>query len=166
MARVSAGAQAATDRAVVCLMDKKPEEALDAINASRTTVLPNALNLQRRVLSARALSALGRYDAGLEMIGADTSPDAQDVRAEVAWKQKSWASAAAIIEKTLGERFKKPGPLSADEEGKVLRAGVAYSLAGDDVALQRLQSRYGGFIDQARNPQALRVALSGIGDGH
>ncbi len=100
------------------------------------------------------------------MIGADTSPDAQDVRAEVAWKQKSWASAAAIIEKTLGERFKKPGPLSADEEGKVLRAGVAYSLAGDDAALQRLQSRYGGFIDQARNPEALRVALTGISDGH
>jgi tetratricopeptide (TPR) repeat protein len=158
-------AQVATDLALVYLMDKRPEDALNAINASRTTVLPNALNLQRRVISARALGALGRYDAGLEMLGSDTSPDAQDVRAEIAWKQKAWSQAAAILEKSLGERFKKPGPLSADEEGKVLRAGVAYTLAGDDAALTRLQSRYDDFIDQARNPEALRVALSGIGDG-
>src|SRR5258706_16465843 len=66
-------AQVATDLAVVYLMDRKPEEALNAINASRTTVLPNALNLQRRIISARALGALGRYDAGLEMLGTDAS---------------------------------------------------------------------------------------------
>jgi len=55
--------------------------------------------------------------------------------------------------------------LSGDEEGKLLRAGVAYSLAGDEAALARLDGRYKGFYDGARNPDALRVALSGLPSG-
>jgi tetratricopeptide (TPR) repeat protein len=158
-------AQVATDLALVYLMDKKPEQALDAINASRTTVLPTAMNLQRRVISARALTALGRYDAALEMLGSDNSPDALDARAEISWRQKSWAQAAAQIERMLGDRWKQPGPLTADEEGKLLRAGVALTLAGDDAGLARLRQRWAGFEDQAHNPEALKVALSGLGDG-
>ena len=46
-------------------------DALDAINGSRTTILPNALNLTRRILTARALTGLGRYDDALEMVGND-----------------------------------------------------------------------------------------------
>ncbi|MCA6249670.1 MAG: hypothetical protein IM647_08840 [Phenylobacterium sp.] len=55
--------------------------------------------------------------------------------------------------------------MTSDEEGKLLRAGIAYSLAGDDAALTRLRTRYAGFIDQARNPDALRVGLTGLDSG-
>jgi tetratricopeptide (TPR) repeat protein len=158
-------AQVATDLAVIYLMDRKPEDALDVINASRTTVLPNALNLQRRIVAARALTALGQYDAALEMLGSDATPDGVDARAEVVWKQKAWPQAGALFEKLLGDRYKTAGPLSADQEGKLLRAAVAYSLAGDDISLGRLRTQYAGFIDGARNPEALRVALSGMNDG-
>jgi hypothetical protein len=43
----------------------------------------------------------------------------------------------------------------------LLRAGIAYSLAGDDAALARIRSRFGGFVDQAKAADALRVALAG-----
>ena len=158
-------AQVATDLAVIFLMDRKPEDALDAINASRTTVLPNALNLQRRIIAARALTALGQYDTALEMLGPDKSPDGVDARAEVVWKQKAWPQAGSLFEQMLGDRYKTPGPLTADQEGKLLRAAVAYSLSGDDVSLARLRTEYAGFIEGARNPDALKVALSGMNDG-
>jgi hypothetical protein len=158
-------AQVATDLAIIDLMDQKPEDALDAINASRTTVLPGAMNLQRRVIAARALIGLGRYDAALEMLGNDASPDAVDARAEAVWKAKTWAAAGALFEKLLGDRFKTAGPLSAEDEGKLLRAAVAYSLAADDVSLARLRDRWSGFVDGSRDPDALRVALSGMNDG-
>jgi hypothetical protein len=46
-----------------------------------------------------------------------------------------------------------------------LRAGVAYSLAGDDPSLNRMEGRYRGFLDQSHNPAALRIALSGMSSG-
>jgi len=154
-------AQVATDLAVIYLMDRKPEPALEAINASRSAVLPAALTAERRVVEARAWSALGRYDSALEILDKDVSKDAQELRAEITWKQRNWSAAAPLFEKALGERFKRPEPLSSDEEGKLLRAGVAYSLAGDAGSLARLQQRYQGFFEQAHNPEALRIALSG-----
>ena len=158
-------AQVATDLAVIYLMDRKPEQALQAINGSRTTVLPTALNAERRLVEGRALMGLGRYDHALEVIERDTSREGQDLRAEVFWKQKNWDASAGLFEKSLGDRWKAGGPLSAEDEGKLLRTGVAYSLSGNEAALTRLQQRYGGFYDQARNPEALRVALSGVQSG-
>jgi tetratricopeptide (TPR) repeat protein len=161
-----ARAQVATDLAVIYLMDKKPEQAIEAINSSRTTVLPTALNAERRLIEARAWAGVGKYDSALEILGKDNSKDAGEVRAEITWKSRDWAKAGPLFEKALGERWKDPAPLSSDEEGKLLRAGVAYSLAGDDAALARLTSQYQRFIDQSHNPDALRIALTGVSTNH
>ncbi|ODT88692.1 endoglucanase [Phenylobacterium sp. SCN 70-31] len=158
-------AQVATDLAVIYLMDRKPEQALAAINGSRTTILPTALNTERRLVEARAWTSLGRYENALEIIERDTGKEAADLRAEILWKQKDWAAAGPLYEKSLGERWKIDTQLSSDEEGRLLRAGVAYSLAGDDAALARLQQRYQGFYEKANNPEALRIALSGLPTG-
>jgi len=158
-------AQVSTDLAVIYLMDRKPEQALQAINASRTTVLPTALNAERRLIEARAWTGLGKYDSALEILGADASKDGTDLRSEITWKQKNWAVAGPLFEKSLGDRWKNPTQLSSDEEGRLLRAGVAYSLAGDEAALNRLQQRYQGFYEKANNPDALRIALSGVPSG-
>jgi tetratricopeptide (TPR) repeat protein len=158
-------AQVATDLAVIYLMDRKPEQALQAINSSRTTILPSAMNAERRLIEARAWTAVGRYDGALEIIERDLSREAQELRAEITWKQKNWAAAGPLFEKSLGDRWKNSAALTSDEEGRLLRAGVAYSLAGDEVALARLEAQYRGFYDQAHNPEALRVALTGVPTG-
>jgi hypothetical protein len=159
-----ASAQVATDLALVQLMDRRPQDALKALRDSRTTVLPPALNAERRVLEARALAAIGRLEHALEVIQNDASVDAQDVRAEIAWKAARWPEAGPAFERALGDRWRSRAPLTALEESRLLRAGAAYSLAGDAAALKRLQGRYGPLIDTARAPDALRVALAG-GEG-
>ncbi|WP_411286631.1 endoglucanase [Phenylobacterium sp.] len=158
-------AQVATDLAVIYLMDRKPEAAIQAINSSRTTILPTALNAERRLIEARAWAGIGRHESALEIIERDPSGEARDLRSEITWKQKNWAASGPLFEKALGDRFKNPAPLTSDEEAKLLRAGVAYSLAGDDAALARLQGQYQGFYGKANNPEALRVALSGAPTG-
>ncbi|MCR5874911.1 endoglucanase [Phenylobacterium sp. J426] len=160
-----AKAQVSTDLALIYLMDRKPEAAIQAINASRTTVLPTALNNERRLIEARAWAAVGRHENALEIIERDASREAQELRAEITWKQKNWAAAGPLFEKSLSERWKNPDALTAEEEGKLLRAGVAYSLAGDDASLQRLERQYAGFYEKANNPEALRIALSGEPSG-
>ncbi|MET0294713.1 MAG: endoglucanase, partial [Phenylobacterium sp.] len=158
-------AQVATDLALIQLMDRKPEQALAAINASRTTVLPAALNAERRLIEGRALMQLGRFDQALEVIERENSGEAYDLRAEIMWREKNWPGAGAAFERSLGERWKNPSALSADEEGRLLRAGVAYSLAQDTASLNRLEGRWSGFYASARNPEALRVALTGASAG-
>jgi tetratricopeptide (TPR) repeat protein len=158
-------AQVATDLAVIYLMDRKPEKALEAINTSRTTILPSALSAERRLVEARAWSALGRHGNALEIIERDTGKDADDLRAEILWKQKDWATAGPLYEKSLGERWKTSTQLTSDEEGRLLRAGVAYSLSGDEAALARLEERYAPYFEKANNPEALRIALTGAVSG-
>jgi hypothetical protein len=95
----------------------------------------------------------------MEIIGADSSPDAVAVKAEIYWKQGEWALAASALERSLG----RPGmALSAGEEARLLKAATAYSLAGDERALSRLRGRYTPLLNTARQPDALRVALSGM----
>src|SRR5690606_8548342 len=102
-----AKAQVATDLAAVYLMNHQPQQALQALWSSRTTLLPTAMNAERRALEARALAELGRYEHALELRGDDRSEAAQDVRAEVLWKQQKWAEAAAMYERRLGERWRQ-----------------------------------------------------------
>ncbi len=154
-------AEVATDLAMIYLMNRRAEQALIAINSSRTTLLPNALNGERRVVEARALMQLGRYDHALEVLGRDTGPEAAEVRAEAAWKQRDWANAGKLIEARLGERWRSTAPLTPEEETKLLRAGAAYSLAEDDAGLARLRTRYAALTEGARSPDAMQVALSG-----
>lgn len=155
-------AQVATDLAWIYLMNKQPESALQAINDTRTTILPPALNAERRMATARAYMGLGRFDAALDMVETDNSKDSQEIRADIAWKQRTWPQAGALYEKALGDRWKGQGGLSPSDEARLLRSSVAYSLADDDVSLGRLRQRYGGFVEGANNPDGLRVALSGM----
>lgn len=158
-----AQAQVATDLALIYLMDRRPEDALNAINASRTTIVPNDLRSERRLVSGRALMALGRYDAALEMIDLEHTGDADDLRAEIDWKQRAWAKVGPDFENRLGDRWKtKDKPLTAAEEAKLLRASIGYSLASDQASLARLRERYSGFVDGAHIPDALRIGLAGV----
>ena len=157
----AAKAQVATDLATLYLMDRKPEAAIEALNTSRTTVLPKELQDQRRMIEARAWLDLNQNDHALELVGKDPSADADSVRAEVAWRMRNWVQAGGLLEKALGDRWKKPEALSAEQEAMLLRAGIAYSMAGDDAGLDRLRAHFNGFVDQARSADALRVALAG-----
>jgi tetratricopeptide (TPR) repeat protein len=158
-------AEVSTDLAMIDLMDKKPEDALNALNNSRTTLLPTPLSARRRLIEARAHVALGAYDNALELLQGDKTAEAADIRAEVAWRQKSWPQAGALFEAELGDRWKNPQPMSGDEQGKLVRAGTAYSLAGDDKALARLRDRYGKLADAGSAPNVVKVALAGVDGG-
>lgn len=155
----------ATDLASIRLMNRQPEKAVQVLWKTRTTLLPKAVQAERRVLEARALTELGRTENALEVLGADRSPEAMQVRADIAWRDKDWAKAGDLLEKGLGERFKNDTPLTLAEEAALIRAGVAYSLAQDQAGLTRLEGRYGRFAEKAQNADALRVALAGMDNG-
>lgn len=135
-----ARAQVATDLAAIYLMDRRPEQALKALNESRQTQLPEALNQQRRLLTAAGLSQTGRADQALEILSEVDGPDAARLAADIHWRGQDWAAAAAALDAVLPA---PGGALSPERALDVLRAGAARALAGDTQGLSQLQARYG-----------------------
>ncbi len=155
----------ASDLAAIYLMDRNPQKALQALWSTRTTLLPKNVMQERRVLEARALVELGQPDKALDALGNDASPDGNDVRADIYWAQRDWTHAAGVLEKTLGDRYKSDSPLAIADEGRLIRAAVAYSLLKDQPSLNRMNDRWGKFAATASSPDAMRVALAPLDGG-
>lgn len=137
-----ARAQVAAKLAAVQLMDRKPQAALETLTSTQISAMPDDVAHQRVLLQARALADMKRWDDALDLIGVDKSADADRFRADVYWKSGNWPAAALRTEQGLGNRWNDAEPLSDDERQQVLRAAVAYALAGDEASLNRVRARY------------------------
>ena len=102
-----ARAQVATRLAVVYLMNRKPDRALAALQATRVADLSNDLRDQRLLLEARAMSNLGRHDLALELITNINSHEAIRLRSDILWASKHWREAGEQIELLYGERWRE-----------------------------------------------------------
>jgi tetratricopeptide (TPR) repeat protein len=138
----AARAQIAADLAAIYLMDRKSDEALRILNRTRQASLPSTLERQRNVVEARALTESGRPDLALELVRNMRGTDVDRLRADTFWAAESWRDAGEQLEAMHGSRWSDNIPLDELERRDILRAGIAYSLAGDQLSLERLQTKY------------------------
>ena len=138
-----ARARVATDLAVVYLMDRRYEDALNAIRGTRIAGLPTDLVEERYLLEARAFAELGRYQQAQDLVSGITSPSASRLRADIAWEERDWGLAGRRLEAILGDRWRDPDPLDPADESDLLRSAIAYSLAAESAGSARLAERYG-----------------------
>lgn len=138
-----ARAQVATKLALIRLMDRQPEQALAAIRGSRQALLPTDLALQRRLMEARALAELGLEDHALELLEEQEGKEAQLLRADVLWSSQQWEKSGVQVENMLGRIWASDEPLVETDRSLVMRAAIAFSLADNPVALERLRKKYG-----------------------
>jgi predicted negative regulator of RcsB-dependent stress response len=158
-----ARAQIAEELARVQLMDNNPEAALNAIERTRVAGLPPELVTARRLLQARALAGLNRAEQALELISGDRSPEADRLRADIAWDGRRWAEAGRRLEAVLGERWREASSLNDVEAHDVLRAALAYALAEDRAGLERVEARYGAAMAESRHAQAFALVSDSTG---
>lgn len=152
-----AKASVATQLSLIYLLDRKAEKALAAIRGSKQTQLPDELIAQRNLIEARALADLRLYDEATDLIAADLSVEADRLRADVYWEAQRWSDAAVKAEAILGARFQGATPLTQGERDELMRACVAYSLAGDSASLERLRTRFGPKMAQSPDAKAFAV---------
>lgn len=138
----AARAQIAADLAAIYLMDRKAEEALRVLNRTRQASLPSTLERQRNIVEARALTESGRPDLALELVRNMRGSDVDRLRADTFWAAESWRDAGEQLEAMHGSRWSDNIPLEDLERRDILRAAIAYSLAGDQLSLQRLKTKY------------------------
>lgn len=145
----AAKAQVATRLAIVHLMNRKPQKAFAVLAGTRLADLPQDLREQRLLLESRALMGANRFDQALDVIASLQGPEFDRQRADVLWASKRWRQAGETIELMLGERWKEEEPLSELERLDILRAGLAYSLAGEALSLTRLKEKFAAKMDGA-----------------
>ena len=137
-------ARVAADLAQVRLDDRRPEEALRVLRATRSAGLDAAAAERRRVLEAIALERTGAPDAALALLDGAGEGALLDLRAGIEWRAKRWSEAAASYTKML-----KGSVLDDGGREALLRAAAAYVLAGDAPGFAALradaEARFGGF---------------------
>jgi hypothetical protein len=157
-----ARAVVAAKLATIYLLDHKAKEALAAIDSTRESRLPDAINAERRLLEARALAGLKQYDRAVDLIADDDTQEAKRLRADIAWDSHDWKVAGAKAEEALGDRWNVTGALSDSERQQVMRAAVAYALGGDQDSLERLHDRYAAKMNASPDAQSFAVVTDRV----
>jgi tetratricopeptide (TPR) repeat protein len=139
----AARAQVATRLAMIYLMNRNPDRALQVLRATRAAELSNELRTQRLLLEARALSDAGRHDLALEVIANLSGREPDRLRADILWAGRRWREAAEQIERFYGERWRDFAPLSEVERPDILRAAIGFALAEDQIGMDRMKEKYG-----------------------
>lgn len=150
-------ASVATRLALIYLLDRKAEKALTLIRSTKQTRLPDDLILQRNLIEARALTDLKMYDDAFDIIAGDVGGEADRLRADIVWDAQRWPDAGTRTEALLGKRYEDFAPLTEIERMDLMRASVAYSLAGDVASLERLRTRFEGKMAQSPDAKAFAV---------
>jgi hypothetical protein len=157
-----ARAQVATRLAMIELMDHKPKDALEALRSTRIAGLPDDVNHERTLLESRALAALKQWDQALDMIAVDDQPDSRHLRADIYWESGNWAVAGQKTEDLLGTRWSDAAPLTVEERHDVMRAAISYSLAGDEIDLDRLRGHFAAKMQTSPDASAFAVVSQNI----
>ncbi len=159
----AARAQVAVRLASVYLMARKPDAALQALRDTRVTNLPAELHNQRLLLEARALSDTGQHDLALEVISNLQGKDVDRLRTDILWTARRWREAGEQIEREYGERWREFAPLTDTERLDILRAAIAYSLAEDQIGLDRFRDKYGPKMADGPDRRAFEVVTAPLG---
>jgi len=152
--------------ALVQMLDRKPTEALAALQNSEESDLPEELDAQRRHLRAQALAELGRRDLALAALEGDSGKDADLIRAEIFWKDEDWLRSSIVVRRIIAASGVRPGkPLTEEQAAQVLNLAVALTLAGNERSVAKLRSDYGKAMDATPQGEAFRlIADSGTAD--
>ncbi len=143
--------------AAIYILDRQPEEALEALQGSRWRANPEIVKRQRDYLKAQALIDLQRYDEMMELLDGDGSPTAESLRASAFWRTSQWAAASATYERLLNGRWTDPEPLSAVERQRVLRLAVAFVLSDNEVGVDRARQHFAPFMDGTAESDAFEI---------
>lgn len=155
--RGTARAQIAADLAFVHILNREPHLALQAIRRTQQAQLPNLLDRQRRLLEAKALADTGKPDLAVTLVRNLLGTDAERLVADILWDAENWQEAAESYERVAGESWADDAPLIPDQRLDVLKSGIAYSLARDNLGLQRLRSKFAEKMGSSEDASAFDV---------
>lgn len=156
-------AETGTRLALVQLLDKKPQAALDTLRDSDVPDMPAELARDRRRLAARANADLGQTQLALARLDGDIDQEADLLRADILWRAQDWAGAALVLDRLAGNPPDGKAPMGDNQARQVLHLGVALALAADEPGLKRLRDRFGPAMERGSYKDVFRVVAANKG---
>lgn len=150
-------AQVGARLAAIRLLDRKPEMALTALDASAAEGLSETLARDRRLLRARALTGLGRSEEALVVLADDDSKPASMLRVDIAWKNRNWKGAEQALARVIGDPPADDGSLAPQAASLVIDRAVALALAGDRPGLDAIRDQFGAAMAETEQAAAFAV---------
>lgn len=160
-----ARSQVAARLALVQLMNHKAEDALRTISTTRQARLPDDISLQRRLIEARALMDLKRYEHALDVLSGDGGPAVDRLRADIYWHAEDWKKAGPALEAGLGQAATAAAPLTEAQRFDAMRAAIAFALGNDRAGLARLKETYSAKMKATPDAHGFDVVTSEPGQG-
>jgi hypothetical protein len=128
--------------ALLDLLNRQPQQALDALQGSEADGLPAELQRQRKHLKARALADLDRVPDAIQLLVGDNSSEAAQLRAEIYWRKQDWPNAALALE-AMVPRPDRGVTLDDVSARLVVSWATALALSNDERGLAMLRRNFG-----------------------
>ncbi len=144
--------------ALVHMLDRNPEAGLKALDMSKVEDVSAPLTAQRRQLRARALSDLDRSGDALELLAGDESLEAEQLRADIHWRNRQWQQAVESFSKLI-PLLPPRGEIAEAESQLVVNLAVALLLADEPVELADLNRRYGAAMAKGPHADTFRLLV-------
>ncbi len=149
-----------TRLAILHLMDRRPEEALQALRDSEVRTMPAALFDERVLLQARSYSEMGQIEDALKRIAQDDRVEADRLRADIFMRVQDYPRAVEVLTRLVGAAPAAGQVLAAERSVRVLNLAVALNLAGDRRGLDTLRERFGPAMETTEFANDFRVIAS------
>ena len=133
--------------AMIYLLDSRPEDALGILMATRSSQIPDDIMDRRRMIEARTLIELGRFEEAEVMIEGYDDKEAEDLRTDIYWKAEDWDKYIRHENRMMGNRYDEDGDFNDEERLAVLRLSVAYVINDDKAGMKILRDRYKAYMD-------------------
>jgi tetratricopeptide (TPR) repeat protein len=154
-------ARVGTQLALVRVLDRDYEPALRALDETVQPNLPEPLITQRRHIRAKSLLGLDRQEQAMAVLKDDKSHDAELIRTEAFWGTQDWSAASRALRRLIRLTGAKPGgTLDQRQASFVLNYAITLTLSGNERALRRLHSDFGGAMGQTNLKEAFQLIVT------
>ena len=144
--------------ALVHILDRKYQEALQVLDETAVPDMPDPLRIQQRHLRAKGLLGTDNREQALAVLKGDKTLDGELLLSEVYWTARNWNNAAQSLRRLIRLSQAKPGgALDAKQASHVLNYAIALTLSGNERALSRVRGDYGAAMEKSSLKDAFKL---------
>ncbi len=134
-----------TRLAVVHLLQRRPNDALRALQESENSVIEPKLQTKRDLVKARALADIKKIDRALGLLENKNSDEAIGLKFDINWRAGRWTGALNALD-ILIKRAIDANDDKTKVSDLILKKAMALSLSGQNKALDSLRQNYGEYV--------------------
>ena len=132
-----------TKLALIRLIARDPQGALDALRDSYHLKVSIEIEDDRRRIRAKAEFELGKANDAIALLAGDVSREADQLRSAIYFRERNWGEAAKVYQRLVGGPPEEGETVDGDAGRTALLWAVALKLNRDEEGLRQLFDLYG-----------------------